>query len=100
MAFLGVPNGKSAETPADAAVVSTMVNDNRSRLDDAISFVDGSTKGANRVVHLLGAGGRFVIEPLATATGEVVRSLRSMGGAYRTAVEGGEDTSNSASARK
>jgi hypothetical protein len=94
MTPLGTPDGETVETPVDAAVVPTMINDNRSRLDTATSFVDGSTQGANRVVHLLGAGGRFVIEPLATATGEVVRSLRSMGGAYRSAVEGGEDTSS------
>ena len=94
MNSLGTPDGETVETLANAAVVPTMINKNRSRLDGATSFVDGSTKGANKVVHLLGAAGRFVTEPLATASGEVVRSLRSMGGAYRSAVEGGEDTSS------
>ena len=85
-----VQGGGSLETPAEGAVVPSMIVENRSRFGTAAQYVDSAGDGTSRLVNLLGAIGRFPGKVIATGAGEVVRGVRESAEAYRNTVDGGE----------
>ncbi len=85
MATPDVSNDGSLEAQSDGPVVAGIVDKSREGIDRA-------TDGTCRIMSLFGAGGRFITKPIATAGGEVWRSVRETIEAGRDAAQGGQSS--------
>lgn len=90
MSTLGTPTDGFLEAHEGGPMVADMIEQNRSRLDAATRYVERTTDGASGMIRLLGASGRFLTKPIATAAGEVWRSARETVEAGRDAARGDE----------
>jgi len=90
MATPDVSNNGSLEAQADEPVVAGMIGQNRSRLDATARYVDRAGEGTSGVVRILGAVGRFPLNVIGTASGEVVRAARETVESFRNSADAGK----------
>ena len=93
MTSADVAKGGSPEALDSEQVVEDKILRNRSRLDAATQFVEQAGDGTSRFVRLVGAVGRFPLNIVGTATGEVARAARETVESYRNSANAGKSPS-------
>ncbi|KKW40766.1 hypothetical protein A2424_03365 [Candidatus Peribacteria bacterium RIFOXYC1_FULL_54_13] len=93
MATAEVSKDGSPEALSSEQVVEDKILRNRSRLDAATQFVEQAGDGTSRFVRLVGAVGRFPLNVVGTAAGEVARAARETVESYRNSANAGKSPS-------